>query len=77
MQIAQQARNENGQKTFEITRQGEEEVCIASLARWDTQLKGLAELDRRCHDMMQEVWKTRSDYRVIRQKSSVKRSSRG
>ena len=55
MQIAQQARNEKGQKIFDIFRQGEEEVCIASLARWDTQLKGPAELERRCQGMMQEV----------------------
>ena len=55
MQIAQQARNEKGQKIYEIFRQGEEEVCIASLARWSTQLKSLAELQRRCQDMMQEV----------------------
>ena len=33
MQIAQQARNEKGHKFFEIFRQGEEEVCVASLAR--------------------------------------------
>ena len=32
MQIAQQARNEKGQKIFEIFRQGEEGVCFASLA---------------------------------------------
>ena len=55
MQIAQQARNERGQKLFEIFRQGENEVYIANLARWDTQLKGLAELERRCQDLMQEV----------------------
>ena len=30
-------------------------MYIASLARWDTQLKGLVELERRCHDLMQEV----------------------
>ena len=30
-------------------------MCIASLARWDTQLKGVVELDRRCQDLMQEV----------------------
>ena len=30
-------------------------MYFASLARWDTQLKGLAELDRRCLDLMQEV----------------------
>ena len=39
---------------FEILRQGEEEVCIASLARWNAQLEGLVELER-CRDMMQEV----------------------
>ena len=32
---------------FEIFRQGEEEVCIASWARCDAQLKGLAELGKR------------------------------
>ena len=30
-------------------------MYIASLARWDTQLKGLADLERRCQDMTQEV----------------------
>ena len=28
---------------------------IANLARWDTQLKGLVELERRCQELMQEV----------------------
>ena len=38
--------NENGQKIFEIFRQGEEEdVWLASWARWNAQLKGLAELE--------------------------------
>ena len=54
-QIAQLAMNENGQKIPEISRQGEEEVCTASLARWNTQLKSLAELERKCQGMMQEV----------------------
>ena len=31
---------------FEIFRQGEEEVCIASWARWNAQLKGLVELEK-------------------------------
>ena len=53
--IAQQARNENGHKIFEIFRQGEEEESIASRARWNAQLKGLAELVKRCQNMMQEV----------------------
>ena len=38
-----------------LRRQGEEDVCIASLARWNTQLKSRAELERRCQGMMQEV----------------------
>ena len=42
-------------KALRIFRQGENEVYFGSLARWDTQLKGLAELDRRCLDLMQEV----------------------
>ena len=54
-EVIQWARNENGQFVFEIFRQGEEDVCIASLARWNAQLKGLAELERRCRDTMQEV----------------------
>ena len=44
MQIAQQAMNENGQKILEMFWQGEEEVCIDSLARWNAQLNGLVEL---------------------------------
>ena len=51
-QLAQQAINENGHKIFEIFRQGDEEVCIASLARWTAQLKGLAELEKRCR----KIW---------------------
>ena len=35
MQIAKQARKEGGQKLFQIFRQEENEVYIASLARWD------------------------------------------
>ena len=35
-QVTQQARNENGQ-FFEMFRQGEEEVCIASWATWNAQ----------------------------------------
>ena len=55
MLIAQQARNEKGEKLFETFRREENEVYIASLARWDTQLNGLVELERRCQDLMQEV----------------------
>ena len=55
MQIAQQARNEKGEKLFETFRREENEVYIASLARWDTQLNGLMELERRCQDLMQGV----------------------
>ena len=56
MQIAQQARNERSQKLFETFRQGENEVYIACLARWDTQLKGLAELEERAvMTLMQEM----------------------
>ena len=46
-QIAKQARSERGQKLFDNFRRGENEVYIASLARWDTQLKGLVELESR------------------------------
>ena len=53
-QDTKQARNENGQ-FFLIFRQGKEEVCIASWAEWNTQLKGLAELEKRCQNMRQEV----------------------
>ena len=39
MQIAKQARNERGQKLVQIFTREENDVYIASLARWDTQLK--------------------------------------
>ena len=45
-QVAQQARNENGQNMFEIFRQGEEDACIASCARWNGKLIGLVELEK-------------------------------
>ena len=47
-QVAQQVRNEIGQKVFEIFWHEEEEVYVACWARWDAQLKGMAELERRC-----------------------------
>ena len=34
---------------------GEEVLCIGSWARWDAQLKGLVELERRCRDTRQEI----------------------
>ena len=37
-----------------IFRQGEE-LCIASWARWDAQLQGLVELERRCQDARPET----------------------
>ena len=37
--------NENGQTLFEFFRQTEE-LCIATWARWDAQLKGLVELEK-------------------------------
>ena len=55
LQMAKQARNERGQKLFQIFRQEENEVHIASLARWDTQQKNVAELERRCQGTVQEV----------------------
>ena len=63
-EVTQQTRNENGQKLLEIFRQGEEEVCIASLARLYAQLKGQVGLERRCQILMQKNetirWKIRS-----------------
>ena len=42
-------------KLFQIFRQGENEVLIASKARWSEQLKGLVELERRCLTFSEEV----------------------
>ena len=41
VRIARQARNEKREKLFQIFRQGENEVLIASKARWDEQFEGL------------------------------------
>ena len=41
-------------KKIEIFRQ-EEDLCIASLAKWDARLKGLVELERRCQNTRQEI----------------------
>ena len=46
--------NENGKRFLKFFRQGQEDLCIASLARWNALLKGLVELQR-CRDTMQEV----------------------
>ena len=53
--MAQQARSENGQKIFEVFWQEEEEVYVASWARWDAQWKGLVELERRCQNISREI----------------------
>ena len=62
-QIAQQAMTENSHKIFEIFGQGEEEERIASLARWNAQLKGLAELkeatEKYCDQIFEEMKKIR------------------
>ena len=65
MQIAKQTRNERCPKLFQIFRQGENEVYIVSVARWDTQLKGLVELERRCQELMQEMKLLRERQEVL------------
>ena len=55
VQVAKQARNERDQKLFQIFRQGENGVYIASLSSWYTQLKGSVELERRYQDLTDEV----------------------
>ena len=55
-QLAQQARSENGQKSFKVFwQEEEEEAYVASWARWDAQWKGLVELERRCRDTSQAI----------------------
>ena len=39
----------------QIFKQEKNELFIDSLTRWDTQLKGLVELERRCQELNQEV----------------------
>ena len=55
MQVAKEARNESGQKLFQIFRQRENGVYIASLSKWDTKLGGSVELEKRYQDLMEEV----------------------
>ena len=52
---ARQARNDKRKKLFQIFGQGENEVLIASKARWHEQLKGLIDLERRCLTTREEV----------------------
>ena len=47
VRIARQAGNEKRESLSQIFRHGENEVLIASKAKWDEQLKGVVELDRR------------------------------
>ena len=55
VRIARLARNEKKEKLFQIFRQREGEVLIASKARWEAQLKGLVELERRCQSFRADV----------------------
>ena len=54
-QISIQARKEVGKKLFQIVRQGASEVHIASMARWDAQLKGPVVLERRSSELKEDV----------------------
>ena len=54
VRIARQAMNDK-ENLFQIFRQRENEVLIASKARWDEHLKGLIELGRRCLTFGEEV----------------------
>ena len=56
MRIARKARNEKSKKLLAIFRQGENEVVIASMARWQEQLKGLAVQERHCM-ALKEKWR--------------------
>ena len=48
VRIARQAGNEKSKKLFQIFRQGANEILIASIARWEEQLKVLVVLERHC-----------------------------
>ena len=52
MRSARQARNEK--KCFRFSAK-ENEVLVASEARWEKQLKGLVVLERRCLTLKEEV----------------------
>ena len=47
--------NENGATFFVNFTHGEEELCIASWTRWDAQLKGLVELERKFQGTRQVI----------------------
>ena len=46
--IVRRLKNEKRQNLFQIFMQGQEEIFVASKARWDAQLRGLVELTRLC-----------------------------
>ena len=54
-QVAPLASSENDQKMFEVFCQEEEELCVASWARWEAQRKGLVDLERRCQDISRKI----------------------
>ena len=55
VRIARQARNEKNKKLFAIFTHKMNEVVIASMARWEEQLKGLVVLERHCLALKEEV----------------------
>ena len=55
VRIARQARSEKSKKLFQICRQGANEVFIASMARWEEQLKELVVLEKHCMALREEV----------------------
>ena len=48
-------KNEQSQNVFQIFRQGEDEILIASKARWDAHLRGLVELEMLCQSLRRNL----------------------
>ena len=55
VRIAGQARNGKSKMLIQISRHGANEVFIASMARWEEQLKGLVMMERHCLTLREEV----------------------
>ena len=53
--IARRVKHEKSRTLFQIFRHGEDEILIASKARWDAQMRRLVELERLCQSLRAEV----------------------
>ena len=64
LKIARMARHQNGEKLFMIFEKEQDEIHISSKARWECQVTGLEEIERRCSELSEEMDTLRENQKI-------------